>query len=225
MKLSVIIPVYNERATLPALLDRVRLAPYEKEVLIVDDGSTDGTWEVLQALQAPDVVLLKHPRNQGKGTALRTGLAHASGDIVIFQDADLEYDPQDYPLLVQPILQGNASVVYGYRTWQRTGPLYPPRYYANRLLTLLTNLLYGARLKDMEVCYKAFQAQVIKGLDLRAQRFDIEPEVTAKLLKAGYAIRQVPIRYHPRGVKEGKKIGWRDGFAAVLTLVKERVRS
>ncbi len=220
MKLSVIIPVYNERATLPTILQRVLASPYPKEVLVVDDGSTDGTSELLQAAE---VRVLRHPRNLGKGTASRTGLAEAAGDVVLFQDADLEYDPQDYPLLVEPILQGQASVVYGYRRWEPRGGFYPLRYYANRFLTLLTNLLYGARLKDMEVCYKAFRADVVKGLALRADRFDIEPEVTARVLQAGYSILQAPIRYHPRGAREGKKIGWRDGLAAVVTLVRCRL--
>ena len=222
MKLSVIVPVYNERTTLPALLQQVLASPYPKEVLVVDDGSTDGTSELLQASQTAEVRVLHHPHNRGKGAALRTGLAQASGDVVLFQDADLEYDPQDYPLLVEPIREGKASVVYGYRRWERQGPFYPLPYYANRFLTLLTNLLYGARLKDMEVCYKAFRADVIKGLALRANRFDIEPEVTARVLRAGYPILQAPIRYHPRGLREGKKIGWRDGFAAVATLVRCR---
>ena len=224
MKLSVIIPVLNERETVATLLQRVIEAPYEKEVLIVDDNSTDGTWDVLQTLQGPEVRLVRHHRNQGKGAAIRTGLSHITGDVVLFQDADLEYDPQDYPLLVEPILRGEAEVVYGYRAWARTGRLYPMSYYANRFLTGVTNLLFGARLKDMEVCYKAFRAEVVKGLELQGQRFEIEPEVTAKLLKRGYSILQVPIRYQRRGVSEGKKIGWRDGVAALYTLLKERLR-
>ena len=222
VKLSVIVPVYNETATVALLLQRVLAAPYEKEVIVVDDGSTDGTWEALQALSRAQVRLLRHPQNRGKGAALRTGLAQAAGQVVLFQDADLEYDPQDYPLLVEPILRGDATVVYGYRQWLRRGWSYPIRYYANRFLTALTNLLYGARLKDMEVCYKAFRTDLVKGLRLEADRFDIEPEVTARVLKAGYPILQVPIHYTPRGHREGKKIGWRDGLAAVITLVRCR---
>ena len=224
MQLSVIIPVYNERATVSTLLQRVLAAPYEKEVIIVDDSSTDGTWEALHEPLGPEVKLVRHPHNQGKGAALRTGLAHATGDVVLFQDADLEYDPQDYPRLVEPILQGEATVVYGYRIWERTGVVRPPSYYGNRFLTLVTNLLYGARLRDMEVCYKAFRADVVKGLALRAHRFEIEPEVTAKVLKAGHTITQVPISYRRRSIQEGKKIRWRDGLTALATLFRERVR-
>ncbi len=229
-RLSILMPVFNERATIGeicAAVDAAEARGLEKELIIVDDGSTDGTREFLQRLEglgSPHRVLL-HARNMGKGAAIRTGLTYATGDLVLIQDADLEYDPADYPDLLEPILRGRADVVYGSRV--RGGK--PVRDFSllylwgNRLVTLTANLLYGGALTDMETCYKVFRADVIKGIRIQANRFDFEPEVTAKVLKRGHRIVEVPIAYFGREKAEGKKLTWRDGFAAFWTLLKYRV--
>lgn len=220
MKLSVLIPAYNERETVGELLRRVvavDLPDIELEIVVVDDGSTDGTGELLAGLDLPGLRLLRHGVNRGKGGAVRTALAAATGDAVIFQDADLEYDPRDYGRLLEPIRAGAARVVYGVRD---LGPQTPLRRLGNRFLTLATNLLYGVRLDDMETCYKMIAMPVARRLDLRARRFDMEPEITAKLLRAGERIHQVPIGYTPR--TERKLSPWRDGWAALWTLIRWR---
>ena len=223
MKLSVIVPVYNERETVREILERVRAVGVEKEIIVVDDGSTDGTRDILREEEGRgDVRVIYHPQNRGKGAAIRTGLEHATGDVVLIQDADLEYDPRDYPRLLQPILEGRAEVVYGSRFRGRCESMLFWHALGNKLLTLATNLIYGAALSDMETCYKAFKAEVIKSIPLRARRFEFEPEVTAKLLKRGYRIHEVPISYSGRKHHEGKKITWRDGFTALWTLIKYR---
>ncbi|MCX7840867.1 MAG: glycosyltransferase family 2 protein [Anaerolineae bacterium] len=220
MKLSILIPVYNERATILEILKRVQAAPYEKEIIAVDDGSTDGTRELLA--QAQGVTVLYHDRNRGKGAAIQTALAHATGDIVIIQDADLEYDPRDYKQLIEPIIEGRAKVVYGSRFLGPRMAMFFWHMVANKALTLMTNILYDAILSDMETGYKAFRADVIKGMRLRSRRFDFEPEVTAKILKRGIRIFEVPISYYGREYSEGKKIGVKDGFVAIWTLLKYR---
>jgi len=225
-RLSVVIPVFNEHRTLPVLLERVRNTPFEKEIILVDDGSTDGTRQDLQAMAQrgeEGVRVFFHEKNRGKGAALRTGFEHVTGDVVIIQDADLEYDPQDYGRLLEPILDGRADVVYGSRFLG--GPhrvLFFWHYMANRALTLFSNMLTNLNLSDMETCYKVFRADVIRSLDLKADRFTIEPEITVKLAKAGYRIYETPISYSGRDYTEGKKITWRDGLPALWALVRHR---
>ena len=221
--LSVIMPVYNERQTLPEILTRVRAVDLRKEIVVVDDGSTDGTRDLLmEEGKKGDLKIVYHQANQGKGAAVRTGLEHASGDFIIIQDADLEYDPCDYPKLLQPLLEGQAQVVYGSRFLGSGETMFFLQALGNRLLTLLTNVLYGTALSDMETCYKAFRAEVIQSIPLRSWRFELEPEITAKLLKRGYHIHEVPISYQGREYHEGKKLTWRDGITALWTLIKYR---
>jgi dolichol-phosphate mannosyltransferase len=229
--LSVVIPAFNEERTIRLLLDRVALAPYAKQIIVIDDGSTDGTAAVVEDWLAAkpagaleDVELLAHTRNQGKGAAIRTGLQIARGEVTIIQDADLEYDPQDYPALIEPICAGFADVVYGSRHLTRRRTLGPwPNRICLRLLNVAVLVLYGVRVTDEATCYKAFRTAVLKSLDLRCQRFEFCPEVTAKLCRRGIAIREVPISYVPRTAAEGKKIGWRDGIEAFWTLLRWRV--
>ncbi|MBM4430012.1 MAG: glycosyltransferase family 2 protein [Chloroflexi bacterium] len=217
MKLSVLIPVFNEEESARELLERVLTVPVDKEVVVVDDCSTDKTWEVLSSVQDARVRIFRHEVNQGKGTGIRTALSHATGDMVIIQDADLEYDPNDYPKLLDPVLQGKSEVVYGVRDLSSQKALFR---LGNQFLTALTNLLYGARISDMETCYKLMPRQVMLSLNLQPSRFQIEPEITAKLLRRGYHIYEVPIWYKPR--KEKKLNPWKDGLPAVWTLVKYR---
>lgn len=226
--LSVIIPVYNEAATIGEIIERVRRAPIDltRELIVVDDGSTDATREVLENIVAdrPDDVQV-HSRtvNGGKGAAIRTGISHARGQIILIQDADLEYDPRDYPLLLEPILENQADVVFGNRF--HGGPhrvLYFWHYTANRLLTLLSNLLTGLNLSDMEVGYKIFRADVLKRITLKSDRFGFEPEITVKVAKLGCRVYEVPVRYYGRTYAEGKKITWRDGLAALGHIIRYR---
>jgi glycosyltransferase involved in cell wall biosynthesis len=222
--LTVLMPVFNEQATLAEIIRRVRQVDVglTLELIIVDDGSSDGTNKILRTLEDSTVRVIAHQKNQGKGAALRTGLAHANGDIVVIQDADLEYDPEDWPALLAPILKGKASVVYGSRfTGQRKNML-PLHWAGNRLLSLVTNVLYSSTLSDMETCYKAFDRRVLKDLTVVSNRCDFEPEITAKVLRRGYRIYEVPISYAGREFDEGKKITWRDGVGALKALVKFR---
>lgn len=225
MKLSIIISVYNEKGTISEILDRVRgvdIGNIEKEIIIVDDFSNDGSREVLKGEEEKGVIVLYHERNRGKGAAIRTALEHITGDFVIIQDADLEYDPEDYMKLIGPILKGRADVVYGSRfTGERRNMLFW-HWIGNRFLTLITNILYNTTLSDMETCYKLFKAEIIKGLRIRSNRFNFEPEITAKVMKKGIRIYEVPISYTGREFNEGKKITWKDGFSALWTLVKYR---
>lgn len=223
-KLSVIVPVYNERNTVAEIVRQMRAVelPLDREVVIVDDGSTDGTRDILKQLADSTVRVVLHPANQGKGAAVRTGLAQVTGDLVLIQDADLEYDPEDWPKLLAPALKGRAQVVYGSRfTGERRNMLFL-HWVGNRLLSLCTNVLYNTTLSDMETCYKLFDRELIASINLRASGFDFEPEVTAKVLRRGVRIYEVPISYSGREFDEGKKITWRDGIVALRTLIKYR---
>ncbi len=224
MKLSVVIPVYNEKATVREILERVRAVNLPKEIIIVDDFSTDGTREILQELgSADDLKVVLQARNMGKGAALRAGFESVTGDIVVIQDADLEYDPAEYPVLVQPILANKADVVYGSRFL--SGPhrvLLFWHYLGNKMLTTLSNMMTDLNLTDMETCYKVFRASVLKEIKLREDRFGFEPEFTAKIAKARCRVYEVPISYSGRDYFEGKKIGWKDGVAAIYFILKYR---
>jgi glycosyltransferase involved in cell wall biosynthesis len=225
--LSIVMPVYNERETILAIIDRVLSLPFVKELLVVDDGSTDGTRELLRETRFDDRVrILFHDRNRGKGAALRTGFGQATGEIVTIQDADLEYDPAEFAELMKPICDGVADVVYGSRLsggkpqrvhlfWHKLG---------NGFLTLLTNLLYNTTLTDMETCYKMFRREVIAGIRIQSDDFSVEPELTAKIFKnRRWRVYELPISYYGRSYAEGKKISWRHGFAALWTLLKFRI--
>jgi glycosyltransferase involved in cell wall biosynthesis len=222
LKLSILIPIYNECATIRDVIDRVQAVPFEKEIIAVDDGSVDGTRNLLRQVEKDGVIVLYHAHNQGKGAAIQTAIQCATGDIIVIQDADLEYDPRDYTQLVQPIMEGRAKVVYGSRFLGPRMAMFFWHMLANKALTLMTNILYDAILSDMETGYKAFRADIIKNMTLRSRRFDFEPEVTAKVLKRKIRIFEVPISYYGREYHEGKKIGMKDGFIAIWTLLKYR---
>jgi len=224
MKLSVVIPCFNEKATILELIDAVKQAPIErKQIIIVDDGSTDGTHKILKEIQGENNInIIYHETNKGKGAALCTGFAAATGDICIVQDADLEYDPKEFPLVIEPIIQGKADVVFGSRFqsgrphrvvyfWHRVG---------NGILTLLSNIFTDLNLTDMETCYKAFRTEVIQSIDIKEKRFGFEPEITAKIAKKNLRIFEVGISYYGRTYAEGKKIGWKDGIRAIYCILK-----
>jgi glycosyltransferase involved in cell wall biosynthesis len=227
-KLSIIIPVYNEKNTILKILDKVKKADtlsLSKDIIIVDDFSEDGTREILKNIRDKKIKISCHNENRGKGSAIRTGLKLATGDIVLIQDADLEYDPDDYKKLLKPIVEGKAKVVYGSRfeaIKKNLSKMYKLHYIGNLFLTFVTNILYGVKISDMETCYKVFKKEVVKDIKLKAARFDFEPEITAKILKKGYDIHEVPIRFYGRKFDEGKKITWIDGIKAVYFLVKYR---
>jgi len=225
-KITVLIPIFNEVNTLRIILQKVEEANFcglEKEIILIDDFSTDGTLEILNELK-DKYKILYHDKNMGKGAALRTGFEHATGDIIVIQDADLEYDPVDYEPLVKLILDDKADVAYGSRL---SGGM-PSRSFmfthllGNKVLTLMTNILYNTTLTDMETCYKAFRADFIKGIQIKSNRFDFEPEITAKVLKKGARLYELPVSYYGREYNEGKKITWKDGVHAILALIKFR---
>lgn len=223
-KISILIPVYNEAGTLETILEKVENADFcglEKEIILIDDYSTDGTRDIYQKLPYK---VFYHDYNQGKGAALRTGFKNATGEIIVIQDADLEYDPSDYSPLIKLILDGHADVCYG----TRLAGGKPSRSFmfthllGNKFLSLLTNILYGSTLTDMETCYKAFKADFIKDIEIKSNRFDFEPEITAKVLKRGARLYELPVSYYGREFSEGKKITWKDGFHAIIALIKYR---
>ena len=229
MKLSIIVPVYNEKQTIAQVLNRIETTPYDKEIIVIDDFSADGTREILQRLdtlhEIPSMRVLYHQGNRGKGAALRTGIAAASGDIVIIQDADLEYDPGDYPALIEPINAGRADAVYGSRFL--SGPhrvLFFWHSLGNALLTLLSNIFSDLNLTDMETGYKAFRRELFSKITIEEDRFGFEPEITAKVAKLRYRLYEVPISYFGRDYSEGKKITWKDGFAALYCILKYNMR-
>jgi glycosyltransferase involved in cell wall biosynthesis len=221
--LSVVMPVYNERDTIEEMISRVSAVPNIRiELIVVDDGSKDGTSDVLRDLQKKYEFQLFHKENGGKGSALRLGFTHVTGDIVIIQDADMEYSPEEFPDLIVLICQGRADVVYGSRFLGRRRVFLFTHYMGNRLLTFLTNILYNTILTDMETCYKAMRVEVLRSFELHSNGFGIEPEITAKIFKRGYRVYEVPITYDGRGYDEGKKITWRDGVVALWVLLKYR---
>lgn len=223
MKLTVIMPVYNEVNTIREALSQVQAVNLEKEIIIVDDCSSDGTREILSQIADDKVKVIYHAQNLGKGSAIRTALKYVTGDIIIIQDGDLEYDPADYYQLIEPIVKGQASVVYGSRFLGKIAGMHFLNYIANKILALTASLLFCAWITDEGTCYKVFKADVLKSLDLKCTGFDFCPEVTAKVRKKGYKIVEVPISYHGRSAGEGKKIRWRDGLKAFLALIKYRL--
>jgi len=223
MKLSIIIPTYNEKKTLLKLLkkvEKVNIGKITKEIIIVDDFSTDGTRDLLKNIKKHKIFY--HTKNKGKGSAIRTALKHITGDIIIIQDADLEYDPNEYPKLLKPILEGETKVVYGSRFMKKHNPKYKLYYLGNIFLSIFARILYARKITDMETCYKVFKREVFDNIKLKAKRFDFEPEITAKIIKKGYKIIEVSIQYQCRDFKEGKKISWRDGVKAIWCLFKYR---
>ncbi|PIO05022.1 glycosyl transferase [Candidatus Woesearchaeota archaeon CG08_land_8_20_14_0_20_43_7] len=237
-KLSVLIPAYNESSTIKELIEKVKKVPLRRygidmEIIVVDDGSKDDTVDIVKKIAG--VKLVKHKKNRGKGAAIRTAIEYATGDITIIQDADLEYDPKDYPMLIKPIIDGETKVVYGSRALQevqksankrflksKNENAYHAFYLGGKALTVISNILFNAKITDEPTCYKVFDTKLLKGLDLKCERFEFCPEVTAKVCKRGYKIKELPIRYYPRGFEEGKKIKFRDGIEAVWTLLKYR---
>ena len=223
-ELSVIVPVFNEKNTLQEIIQRIRRVPVDKEIIIVDDGSSDGTREIITKNFSglEEVKIFFHKINQGKGSAVRTGIQAAQGCFVIFQDADLEYDPEDYPALLEAIKTQNVKVVYGSRFLSKKKVTSPWHRAVNFFLTTLTNILFGSKLTDMETCYKLFQADFLKSIPLQATGFEMEVEITGKVLKRGEVIAEIPVRYQGRPFHEGKKIGWKDGLKAVYYLFRYR---
>ena len=232
MKISIIVPVYNEEKTISKILDKLSKVnlKIKKEIIIVDDGSKDRSKELIEGYienkkrnKTEDYRFIPK-ENRGKGSAIKEGIKSATGDIITIQDADLEYNPEDYKKLIKPIIQNKAEVVYGSRFLKEHKPMYKTYFLGNKLLTLLTKILYNSEITDMETCYKVFRSDIIKNIKIKANRFDFEPEVTARILKQGIKIKEIPISYSPRSIEEGKKINWKDGLQAIWTLVYWRFR-
>ena len=225
-RLSVVIPVFNERNTVGEAIRRVREAPLpiDREIIVIDDGSDDGTRDILHRLRDSTVRVISYPNNRGKGAAVRRGIEEAKGDVIVVHDADLEYDPRDFGKLLRPLLEGQARVVYGSRFTGERRNMFFWHWVGNRFLSLVTNVLYNTTLSDMETCYKMFDAELLRSLRLTANRFEFEPEVTAKVLRLGERIWEVPITYAGRELHEGKKITWRDGIPALKVLVTTRLQ-
>jgi len=217
-----VIPVYNEKNTVTALVDRVRRVNIDKEIILIDDGSTDGTSDIVKNMKGGDISLITMEKNTGKGAAVRKGIEQAKGDIILIQDADLEYFPEDYPILLEPILSGKADIVYGSRFLDQSLNSIPLNLFrmGGSFITKMTNFLYGINLTDEACCYKVFRSSVLKKIPLECRRFEFCPEVTAKVSRMGYKIHEVAVRYNPRTFKEGKKITYKDGFTALITLLK-----
>jgi len=227
MKLSVIIPVFNEKATIEEIIKKVKKVPVEKEIIVVDDGSTDGTSNILKKVADEkkinnEIKIILKEKNEGKGVAIREGLKYVNGDIVVIQDADLEYDPSDWIKMLKVMDEKKADVVYGSRVLGREKKSSLAFYLGGRILSIITNFLYRAEITDEPTCYKMFRTEIIKNLSLKCKGFEFCPEVTAKIRKKGIKIYEVPIRYNPRSIKEGKKIRWKDGIIAIWTLIKYR---
>ncbi len=225
-KISIIIPVYNEKNTIFAILDEVEKTDFcslEKEIILIDDCSTDGSSNILDGLKNK-YKILHHSVNMGKGAAIRTGITAATGDIIVIQDADLEYSPKDYPALIKPVIAGEADVVYGSRFLSQSSSknYMIANYIGNKVLTMFANILFGSKLTDMETCYKVFKSEFIKNINIKSNRFDFEPEITAKVLKQKIKIKELPITYDARAIHEGKKITWVDGVHAILALLRFR---
>lgn len=217
-------PVFNEESTILKIIDRVKKISIDKQIIIIDDGSADRTREILEKLKDENIRVIYHTRNQGKGSAVRTAIPYLEGKVTVIQDADLEYNPEDYHRLIGPILDGKAKIVYGSRFLQFNKPIYLRYLLGNKFLTWLINILYHSRITDSYTCYKAFETDVLKNLTLRAKRFEFEAEVTVKLLKKGYQIHEVPISYSPRTLTEGKKINWKDALLGILTIFKYKIK-
>lgn len=224
MKLSIIMPIYNEERTLREIIEQVKKIDIEKELIIVDDGSSDTTKEILSTIKDDSIKIFTHAVNKGKGSAIKTALDHLTGELVIIQDADLEYDPNDYIKLIELFKSGKADVVFGSRFLNKKNKL-TFHYFINRFLTAFVNLLYKSHLTDMETCYKVFKTEILKGLDLESNGFEIEPELTIKTFKKGYSIYEVPINYKSRSYHEGKKIGWLDGLKTLFVILKYKIKS
>jgi glycosyltransferase involved in cell wall biosynthesis len=220
VKLSVIIPVYNEKNTILKIIEKVKKVPVEKEIIIVDDGSNDGTTEILKGIKDENIKVIFKNKNEGKGSAIREGLKYITGDIIVIQDADLEYDPNDWLKMLEVMKEKNADIVFGSRILGKCKKSSFAFYYGGKFITFLTNILYGTKLTDGPTCYKMFKKDVIKNINLKCKRFEFCQEFTAKVRKLGYQIYEVPINYNPRSIKEGKKIRWKDGIEAIWTLIK-----
>ncbi len=226
MKLSILIPVYNEKDTLKKILKKilaVNLGNLKKEIIIIDDNSHDGTKNLLKNIKSRDIIIFYNKVNQGKGYCIKKAIENSTGDLIIFQDADLEYDPQDYSKMIKMLLDGKRQVVYGSRFLEKNRKGKLSFYLGNRILSILTSIIYLTNITDMETCYKLFRNDILKNLDIKADDFSIEPEITAKILKKGIKIKEVPISYYPRIFEEGKKIRWKDGFIALKTLIYYRI--
>ena len=222
MKLSVIIPVYNEKETILKILNKVQKVPIEKEIIIIDDGSNDGTTEILKNIKDKNIKTIFKKVNEGKGSAIREGLKYVSGNVIVIQDADLEYDPNDWLKMLKVMEEKNADIVFGSRVLGKCKKSSFAFYYGGKFITFLTNILYGTKLTDVPTCYKMFKKDVIKKINLKCKRFEFCQEFTVKVRKLGYRIYEVPISYNPRSIREGKKIRWKDGFIAIWTLIKYR---